>query len=81
MKKLNNKGDATSELLVAWLVVGLIIFSLVATVFGLVLAFKASILLGIIVLLLEPSAYIIGVVYLIGHVNLAQRVMEWLSKR
>ena len=83
MKKLNNKGYTLSELLaipLMVLIVGLVVFSLVSIGCGLILAFKASIVLGIIVLLVEPLPGIIGLVYLLTGNNLAQRFIEWLTK-
>lgn len=53
---------------------------LLATVYGLWLAFSASIILGIIVLLVEPSPAIIGLVMLFFGKNLAQMLIDFLSK-
>jgi len=53
---------------------------LVSTVYGLYLAFSASILLGIIVLVIEPSPLIIGLVMLLFHKNLAQMLLDFLTK-
>lgn len=50
------------------------------TVYGLYLAFSASIILGIVVLLVEPSPLIIGLVMLAFNKNLAQMVVDFLSK-
>jgi len=59
---------------------GVAILSIVATVYGIVLAFKASILLGIVVFFVEPSPFIIGIVMLLFHKNLAQMLIEFLTK-
>lgn len=48
-------------------------------IYGLILAFKASVLLGIIVLLVEPSPFILGVAGLLGHPDLAQRIAHFLG--
>lgn len=53
---------------------------LVSTLYGLWLAFSASIVLGIIVLLVEPSPAIIGLVMIFFGKNLAQILIDWLSK-
>lgn len=49
------------------------------SIFGIILAFKASILLGILVLLIEPSPLIIGLVYLFTGTDLAQKVATYLG--
>lgn len=53
---------------------------ILSTVYGLYLAFSASILLGIIVLIVEPSPLIIGLVMLFFHKDLAQMLIEFLNK-
>jgi hypothetical protein len=50
----------------------------VTSIYGLYLAFSASIVLGIIVLFVEPAPFIIGIVYLGWGLNLAEKVMEML---
>lgn len=52
---------------------------LLVMVYGLWLAFSASIVLGI-VLLVEPSPLVIGLVMLLFHKNLAQMLIDFLSK-
>lgn len=64
----------------ALLVICLAIFSLVCTFYGLYLAFSASILLGILVFVIEPSPFIIGFVMICFEKNLAQMLIEWLTK-
>jgi hypothetical protein len=49
-------------------------------IYGLVLAFSASICLGIICLVAEPAPLIIGLAKLFWGVDLAQRVMEWIGR-
>lgn len=51
-----------------------------AALYGLYLAFSASILLGILVLFIQPSPLIIGLVMLFFHKNLAQILIDFLSK-
>lgn len=53
---------------------------LVSTVYGLYLAFSASIILGIIVFIVEPSPLIIGLVMIFFDKNLAQMIVEFLNK-
>jgi hypothetical protein len=56
-------------------------FGLIAsTLYGLYLAFSASILLGIVVLIVEPSPLVIGLVMLFFHKNLAQMLLDFLNK-
>lgn len=53
---------------------------LAATFYGLYLAFSASMILGIIVLLIEPSPLIIGLVMWFFDKNLAQILVDFLNK-
>jgi len=46
---------------------------------GLILAFSASIWLGIIVLIVEPAPLVIGLVYWIWGVDLAMKFMQWIN--
>jgi len=62
-------------LLLAW-----VFFALAMVVYGLYLAFSASIILGIIVFLVEPSPLIIGLVMFFMHKNIAQMIMDFLNK-
>ncbi len=58
---------------------GLIGTVLVSSIVGLYLAFSASILLGIIVLLVEPSPLVIGLVYLFTGTDLAEKLVNWFN--
>lgn len=49
------------------------------SIYGLYLAFSASIVLGVVVLLLEPSPLILGLVALCGNPDVAQRIATWLG--
>jgi len=62
------------------LIICLAIFSIVCGFYGLYLAFSASILLGILVFVLEPSPFIIGFVMICFEKNLAQVVLDFLTK-
>ncbi len=52
---------------------------LVLTVYGVYLAFSASIILGVIVLILEPSPLIIALVTLFLKPDLCQTIVKWLN--
>lgn len=62
------------------LIIGIWATLLLGTIYGLYLAFSASIILGIIVLLVEPSPLIIGLVMFFFEKNLAQMAVDFLSK-
>jgi len=49
-----------------------------SSVYGLILAFKASIILGIILLIAEPGPAIFGLLGIFGHPEVAQRITAWL---
>lgn len=49
------------------------------TLWGAVLAFKASLILGFIALLIEPSPFILGLCALLGHPDVAQRLAHFLG--
>lgn len=76
MKKLIGIFGATGAILVALL---LICGPFLLTIYGLVLAFKASIILGIIVLVLEPSPFILGLLAVFGMSDIAQKIATWLN--
>lgn len=67
-------------------IVGMFIFvaiwvmAIISTVYGIYLAFSASIILGFVVLLVEPSPLIIGLVMMFFHKNLAQMLLDFLNK-
>lgn len=48
--------------------------------YGIYLAFSASILLGVVVLFVEPSPFVIGAVMFFFHKDLAQALMDFLNK-
>lgn len=60
-------------------VLALIFLPLALTIYGVVLAFKASIVLGVLALLIEPSPFILGVLALFGHPDTAQKIANWLG--
>jgi len=61
-------------------IVGIFLFTVCAVLYGIYLAFCASILLGILVLLVEPSPLVIGLVMIFFHKNLAQMLVDFLHK-
>jgi len=83
------KGGLMKGIMAAFMsipVVGVFLFfalwglMLVSTIYGLYLAFSASIILGLIVLIVEPSPAIIGLVMLFFDKNLAQMIVDFLNK-
>ena len=50
-----------------------------ASIHGLILAFSASILLGMFALLIEPLPLVFGMAYWIWGVDLAAKFIHWLS--
>lgn len=55
-------------------------FCLGMTFYGLYLAFSASIILGILAFIIEPSPFIFGVVMFFFDKDLPQMLIEWLNK-
>jgi hypothetical protein len=60
------------------LMFGLAIFGL--TLHGLYLSFSASLVLGIIVLIAEPSPIVISLIYLAFNYNIPEHVIEFFNK-
>ena len=59
--------------------IAFICFVIYASLLGLYLAFSASVLLGFLVLVVEPAPLVIGIVHIFWGVDLAQRILEELS--
>lgn len=55
-------------------------FMVAMALYGLWLAFSASIILGILVLIVEPSPVVIGLVMFFWDKNLAQMLVDFLNK-
>ena len=55
-------------------------FAILATLYGLYLAFSVSFLLGVVVLFVEPTPFIIGLVMIFFHKNLAQTLLDFFNK-
>jgi len=70
---MNNKGFTLIELVftMIWImVVGI-------SIYGLVLCFKASIILGIIALVIEPTPLIVGLCAIFGK-DIANAIQNWI---
>ncbi|GEM_PF-2961970 len=50
------------------------------TVYGLYLAFRANVIFGIIVIFVHPAPLIIGVVKLLFGVDLAQKIVKFVTE-
>lgn len=50
------------------------------SIYGLMLAFQAHVALGVIALFVEPAPLILGIVDLVFHKNLAQDIVQYLSR-
>lgn len=57
----------------------LVFLPLIASIYGLILAFHASIILGVLVLLVEPSPLILGALAFFGHPEVAQKIAAWMG--
>jgi len=57
----------------------IVLFIIATTGYGLILAFKASLILGVIVLFVEPAPLILGLIGLFGHPEVAQKIVQWLG--
>ena len=49
------------------------------TVYGIVLAFQASLVLGVIMLLIHPAPMILGMVALCGYPEVVTQIATWLN--
>lgn len=54
----------------------LVALAIVPTIVGLYLAFSAHILLGALVLLVEPSPWVVGIIYLVSGHDVCVKIME-----
>lgn len=55
------------------------VVSLGLTVYGLYLAFSASIILGIVVLVLEPTPLVLAVIALVAKPDVCEAIAKWLN--
>lgn len=61
------------------LVFGLCVAAFAAWVHGLILAFRASIILGIVCIFFEIPFLLFGIVYWVTRVDLPQKIVEWFE--
>jgi len=71
---MNDLGSLT--VIVLWGIIAL--YTIVASFVGLWLAFSASFLLGILVLIVEPAPLVLGTAYFFWGSDLAEKFMNWL---
>lgn len=74
----NEKGFTVVELVVAIFLCSIIIPGIGISIYGAVLAFKASIILGVIVLIVEPSPFVIGLCAIFGK-DVAGAIQNWIN--
>jgi len=67
------------KIILGLLLIATVIAVMSASIHGLILAFSASIILGIIVLIIEPMPLIFGAVYWLTGVDLAQKIIDALT--
>lgn len=66
-------------------VIGIVLFvaicmiPIIASIYGIILAFKASILLGVVALFVEPAPFVFGIVMMFGGINLPERIVAWVT--
>ena len=80
--KTQVKLAGAAGMLMALFIIGvmLLAFAGVAiSIYGLYLAFSASILLGLLALLVEPSPLIFGLIMLFTGTNLPEKIVQWFS--
>lgn len=58
----------------------LMLFMFGMSIYGLYLAFSASIILGIIAFFVEPSPLIFGLIMFFFDKNIPELIVEWLTK-
>ena len=75
MKNLSGIIGAMSLLTVVFLA----FFPLVLSVYGLYLAFTTSLVLGVLVLLVEPTPLLLGILGIFGYTDVAHKIAVWLG--
>lgn len=68
----------TSKILGPLFLIGVIVLIFGPGIYGLYLAFKASIILGIAVFIIQPSPSILGWIAIFGHPEVCQKLATWL---
>lgn len=64
-------------------VIGVVAFSMFTcglAIYGLVLAFSASVVLGVLALFIQPSPLIFGICMFFFQKNLPEMIIQWLHK-
>jgi hypothetical protein len=54
------------------------LFLIITSICGLVYAFKASIIFGIITLFVQPAPFVLGLLGWFGHSDVSQIIAHWL---
>lgn len=54
-------------------------FPICMSIYGLVLAFRASLILGVLVFVIQPAPFILGVLGLFGHPQVAKMIATWIG--
>lgn len=57
----------------------LVLGGLAVSIYGLYLAFSASLIFGIIVFFIEPAPAVLGIAALLGHPELAKKIAELIG--
>ena len=79
MKQLKNeKGFTIIELVVVLAILSVGVIAIGTSIYGLYLAFSASIILGIIALVIEPSPFVFGVCMIFGK-NVPEAIQNWAN--
>lgn len=79
MKMLRNeKGFTVIELMIVLVVLCIFLPAVGLSIYGLYLAFSASILLGIVALIIEPSPLVFGIAMLFGK-NIPEIIQTWIN--
>lgn len=68
-----------NKLTFLFLIFAFVFLGIFPAVYGLILAFKASIILGLLALIIEPSPTVIGWIAIIGHPELCQKIATLLG--
>ena len=74
------KGTA-ALLILAWYVlcIALAVGSTALSIYGIYLAFCASVILGVVTIFVPPAALSFGAVQFFFHVNLPTMILQWLA--
>ena len=75
----NETGFTLIEVLICIVIIALIIPVIGLSVYGIYVAFSASIIVGIVSLIIEPSPLVIGGLMLFADYNLPEKLVEVLG--